>query len=150
MMKKLILIAFFIISNVLVAQDDYEVPFAIVEQVPIYKGCDKNLSNAQLKKCMSNGITKHVIKNFNINVAKGLGLPDGKVRINVIFKVNKKGKIEDIRTRGPHPKLEEEAYRVVKLIPKLKPGYQKGKAVIVPYSLPLIFNIDNSKYRKKK
>ena len=150
-MKNSLLAFFFISSSLLFAQDAYEVPFSVVEQVPIYKGCNKKLSNAELKKCMSNGITKHIIKNFNIGVAKDLGLPDGRVKINVIFKVNKDGKIKGIKATGPHPKLEKEAYRVVKLIPKLtKPGYQKGKPVTVPYALPLIFNIDNSLYKKKK
>ena len=159
-MKKILFLAFFIskiafsqestLKNPEINNDSSEVPFAEIEQVPIYKGCSKNFNNVQLKKCMSDGISKHITKKFNLNVAKGLGLPDGKVRINVIFKINKKGEVVDIKTKAPHSELEKEAYRVVKMIPKLKaPGYQKGKPVIVPYSLPLIFNIDNSKYKKK-
>ncbi len=150
-LRNSLLAALLISSSFLLAQDDNEVPFAIVEQVPIYKGCNKKLSNIELKKCMSNGIAKHLVKNFNISVAKDLGLPDGKVKINIVFKVDKNGKIKDIKATGPHQKLEEEAFRVINLIPKLtKPGYQKGKPVTVPYMLPLVFNIDNSLYKNNQ
>ncbi|WP_396602212.1 hypothetical protein [Algibacter sp. R77976] len=150
-MKKLIFAIILFTSNFLLAQDANEVPFAVVEQVPVYKGCNKKLSNIELKKCMSNGISKHLVKNFNISVAKDLGLPDGKVKINILFKVDQNGEIIDIKATGPHPKLEEEAFRVINLIPKLtKPGYHKRKPVTVPYVLPLIFNIDNSLYKKKR
>ena len=41
------------------------------------------------------------------------------------------GEITAIKIRGPHPKVEAEAIRVIKLIPKFKkPGMQKGKAVV--------------------
>ena len=33
-----------------------EVPFAIIEKVPVYDGCDENTSNEQLRMCMSNAI----------------------------------------------------------------------------------------------
>ena len=38
---------------------------------------------------MSDAISKHVVQNFNSDMASRLGLPDGLVRINVIFKINK-------------------------------------------------------------
>ena len=39
--------------------------------------------------------------------------------------------------------LEKEAQRVINLLPKMKPGKQRGKAVIVPYSLPIIFQVQD-------
>ncbi|MCP4143052.1 MAG: hypothetical protein GY755_22640, partial [Chloroflexi bacterium] len=135
----------------LVELNSDEVPFAVIEQVPVYKGCNKKLSNTELKKCMSDKISKHVVKNFNIKLAGSLGLHDGVVRVNVIFKIDKEGNITGIRSRAPHSKLEKEAIRVITLIPKMdKPGYQKGKPVIVPYSLPIKFNLDSSKQLSKK
>ncbi|MCF6294304.1 MAG: energy transducer TonB [Flavobacteriaceae bacterium] len=132
-------------------EDTEEVPFAIIEEVPVYKGCRENLANESQRKCMSDAITKHILKKFNINVAKDLGLPDGIARISVIFKVGLDGTISGIRARAPKPELEAEAIRVIKLIPKLtKPGYQRGKPVTVPYSLPIVFKIDNTKYLSKK
>ena len=117
-----------------------EVPFSVIEKVPVYPGCDGE--NYQLKKCMSDNISKHVAKNFNIKLAKTLGLKAGKKRISVQFKIDKNGNVTDIRARAPHPKLKEEAIRVIKLLPKMQPGKQDGKAVNVRYNLPIIFTVD--------
>lgn len=122
---------------------EYDIfPFSIVENVPVYEGCDDTkLNNEELKKCMSDAVKKHVITNFNTKKATR-GTPRGVVRIYVSFKVSKTGEIEGIKVRAPNKKLEKETLRVIKLIPKLKkPGYQKGKPVIVPYSLPIVFTV---------
>ncbi len=119
-----------------------EVPYNIIENVPVYKGCDKNLSNIELRDCMSAKVSKLISKNFNIKLANKLGLPAGIIRIHVIFKIDKKGRVTDIRARGPHKALEDEAIRVIKKIPKLKkPGYQRNKPVIVPFAIPIVFRV---------
>jgi Gram-negative bacterial TonB protein C-terminal len=131
-------------------ENSTEIPFMVIEHVPVYRGCNEFSDNEDLKKCMSDRILEHIAKKFNIDVAKGLGLPDGIVNINVIFKVNTKGEVVDVVATAPHTKLEEEAIRVINLIPKFdRAGYQRGKPVTVPYSLPIRFGIDNSKYKKK-
>jgi hypothetical protein len=122
------------------------VSYEVIENVPIFKGCDPQLSNQELKKCMSNGITSIVTKNFNFNLANNLGLPAGNKRIDVIFKINKEGEVTNIQARSVHPGLETEAIRVIKLIPKLdKPGLQRGQPVTVQYALPIIVQVDDSK-----
>ena len=63
-------------------------------------------------------------------------------RIFVIFKIDKKGNIVNIEARAPHKKLKEEAIRVVKLLPKMMPGRQRGKPVGVKYGLPIVFKVD--------
>ena len=127
-----------------------ETPLEVIENVPVYKGCGKFSNNPELKKCMSDKITELIVKKFNTKVVNGLGLPDGLVRINVIFKIDKTGDVVEAKASGPHPKLEEEALRVIKLIPRLdRAGYQRGKPVTVPYSLPIMFKIDNSKNKRK-
>ena len=120
-------------------EEDIEVPFAVIENVPIFPGCDKG-NNAERRKCMSQKITKFVQRKFNTDLAGDLGL-SGRQRINVIFKIDKNGDVVGVRARAPHPALVEEAIRVINLLPKMKPGMQLGKAVIVPYSLPIIFQV---------
>ncbi len=128
--------------NVLV-QEEEEVPFAVIDQFPLYEEC-QDLSKKEQRKCITEKISKHVQTNFNIDLAGDLELT-GRQRISVVFKINKEGDIEGIRARATHPKLEEEAKRVVKLLPKMIPGKHKGKAVIVPYSLPIIFEVAEKK-----
>jgi len=122
--------------NVEEVEEDIEVPFAVIENVPVYPGC-KGKNNAELKKCFQDNVTKHIIKNFKYpDQAIELGL-NGKVY--VLFVVDSKGKVSNIRTRGPHKILEREASRIISLIPQMKPGKQRGRAVNVPYSVPIVF-----------
>lgn len=121
---------------------DEEVPFAVIENVPVYPGCEKEKTNNDKKKCMSDQITKFVGKKFNTELASELGL-SGRQRISVIFKIDKTGAITGVRARAPHPGLEKEAARVVNMLPKMKPGKQRGKAVTVPYSLPIVFQVQD-------
>jgi len=122
-------------------EEDIEVPFAVIENVPIYPGCESGNNDAK-KKCMSEKIAQFVNRKFNTDLASDLGL-SGRQRINVIFKIDKTGNIIGVRARAPHPKLEAEAARVIKLLPKMKPGKQRGKAVTVPYSLPILFQVQD-------
>jgi len=121
--------------------EDIEVPFAVIENVPIFPGCEKGNNDAK-KKCMSEKIQKFVQKKFNTDLAADLGL-SGRQRINVIFKIDKTGNVVGVRSRAPHPKLEQEAARVINMLPKMKPGKQRGKAVTVPYSLPIVFQVQD-------
>jgi periplasmic protein TonB len=123
-------------------EEDIEVPFAVIENVPIFPGCEKEKTNEAKKQCMSEEITKFVGKKFNTELASELGLT-GRQRINVIFKIDKTGSIAGVRARAPHPGLEKEAARVVNLLPKMKPGKQRGKPVTVPYSLPIVFQVQD-------
>ena len=91
---------------------------------------------------MSERITKHVNKKFNTDMAADLGLT-GRQRIAVMFKIDKSGNVTGVRARAAHPALQKEAERVVKSLPKMKPGKQRGKAVTVPYSLPIVFQVQD-------
>ena len=71
-----------------------------------------------------------------------------KVKVDVTFVIDTLGMIQNIMAKAPHPALEEEAVRVVKLIPKMTPGYIDGKPVIVPYSVPISVEIINPKLIK--
>ena len=122
-------------------EEDIDVPFSVIENVPIFPGCEKG-NNQQKRDCMSKKIAQFVNKKFNTELASDLGL-SGRQRINVIFKIDKTGNITGIRARAPHPGLEKEAARVIGLLPKMKPGKQRGKAVTVPYSLPIIFQVQD-------
>ena len=119
-----------------------DVPFAVIENVPIYPGCENKKNNAEKKNCMSEKVQKFVQKKFNTDLAGDLGL-EGRQRISVQFKIDKYGNVVNVRARAPHPKLEQEAVKVVKALPKMIPGKQRGKAVGVLYSLPILFQVEN-------
>ena len=65
-------------------------------------------------------------------------------RVTVSFVVNQDGSIVDIQVvRGLDPSLDKEATRVIGLMPKWKPGKQRGQAVRVRYNYPVVFRLQN-------
>lgn len=123
------------------------VPEGALEKVPVYPGCEDKYSNRDRRKCMSDGISQFVRTRFNPNVALGLGLSQSQ-RIFVKFEINKEGEAVNIQARGPHPVLEKEAVWVIEFLPKMQPGIQRGEPVVVPYSLPIVFNVRENKPKK--
>lgn len=126
-----------------------DVPFAVIENVPIFPGCYQD-TNAELRNCMSKKITEHVVNNFDQNMMASLGLPPGKQRINVQFKINTEGFVVGVRARAAHLQLEAEAIRVVQSIPRMIPGRQRGENVGVLYALPIVFQVDGLTVDKKE
>ena len=63
-------------------------------------------------------------------------------RVIVIFMIDKDGSITGIRSRGPDNLLEREAERIISKLPKMIPGKQRGRAVKVPYSIPIHFKLE--------
>ena len=88
-------------------------------------------------------VNKHIGKNFNTSIADSL--PPGKKRVFVQFKIDKDGIIKDIKARGPSAELEQEAKRVVATLPQFIPGKQKGELVVVPFSIPIVFQVADRK-----
>lgn len=72
-------------------------------------------------------------------------------RINVMFVVDTKGRITDVKTMGRRLGygLEEEAIRVVRSMPAWKPGQQQGVPVNVYFTLPISFKLEDDKEEKK-
>lgn len=133
------------VEEVEVAEEEEEiadVPFAVIENVPIFPGCESKKNNAERKACMSEKVSKLVNRKFNTELGSDLGL-SGVNRIFVSFKIDRNGNITNIRSRAPHPRLEQEAERVIKLLPKMTPGKQRGKPVGVLYSLPITFKVED-------
>ncbi|WP_232731969.1 M56 family metallopeptidase [Confluentibacter lentus] len=137
-------------ETVIVGYDEIvEVPFAVIEQVPVFPGCEDLASNDEKKRCTSDKIQEFVSKKFNTDLASDLGL-SGRQRITTMFKINTEGNIVDVKSRASHPALEAETIRVIKLLPAMQPGKQKGYPVIVPYSLPIVFVVQGDEPESEK
>ncbi len=116
------------------------VPFFVIEQIPLYPGCENIKGKEEQKKCMNEKIHGLFGKEFDTGIGEQMDL-SGLHRIFVIFTINKNGYVVDIKTRGPNRRLEAEAERVARLLPKMTPGKQRGKSVSVSYSLPVVFEV---------
>ena len=101
--------------------------FQVVEEMPEYPG----------------GMSE-LMKYFSTNMrypkeAQSKGIQG---RVIVQFVVEKDGSITDAKVMKPvDPQLDAEALRVVNAMPKWTPGKQRGKAVRVRYTLPVMFHL---------
>ena len=129
-----------------VPKDFKVVPFAVIEQIPTFPECEGMKDREAQKFCVSNTIANLVNENFNVSLGKELGLT-GVNRIVVQFRINEQGNIDGAKARASvsdeeaRQKLQAEAVRVIKGLPKMNPGMQDGKEVSVMYSLPIAFKI---------
>lgn len=63
-------------------------------------------------------------------------------RVTVQFVINTDGSVTAVEViRGIDPALDKEAIRIVKSMPKWKPGMQRGKAARVKYTIPVNFRL---------
>lgn len=126
------------VAEVKVAQveEEVEVAFAVIEDVPVFPGCE-GLSKSETKDCFQRKVQEHVVKNFRYpETALELGIQG---RVSVVFMIDSKGYTTNVRSRGPDKILETEAERIISLLPKMQPGKQRGKAVKVSYAVPIFF-----------
>lgn len=122
--------------------DDIIFGLFIIEQPPEFLDTPKQLSTKEKKAYLTDRIQEIVKENFNKNIGDSLGLK-GKQRIFTQFKINETGEVENIKVRAPHPLFEAEAIRVINLLPKFKPGKQRGKTISMVYNLPITFVIED-------
>ena len=115
------------------------VPFSEVDAVPIFPGCE---NSEDKRACFNQKIMEHISKNFNYPEEALEQNIEG--RVSVMFTINSEGSIVNIEKRGPHPLLEEEVERIISKLPKMEPGLKDGKTVNIPYSIPVVFQLDGT------
>lgn len=109
-------------------ENDSEACFTVVEEFPEFPGGTEVLMDF-IKK--------------NLRYPELLAESSILGRVTLSFVVEKDGSITDIQEmRSPSEYLTEEAIRVVQLMPKWKPGKQRGQAVRVKYMIPITFRLE--------
>ena len=143
-MKFSSLILFILISSTLLGQNksDEYIPFMkngieyqtngkdtiiIVDPMPEFKGGMKKLG-------------EYLGKNLRYPKRAQKAHIEGKVLVSFI--VAKDGTINNVKiAKSVNPALDKEALRIVKKMPKWKPGEQYGNPIPVSYSLPINFKL---------
>jgi len=111
-----------------------ELPFSVIEDKPIFPGCE---NAADKYACFQTMMKEHIRSVFSYpEPAINMGLQG---RVDVIFTIQKDGSIGNLRMRGPHAILEKEAERIISKLPQMTPGKQRGTPVKVPLSVPIHF-----------
>ena len=101
--------------------------FLVVEEMPSFPGGEKEMY-------------RYIGKNIEYpRMAKESGISG---RVFVTFVVEKDGRVTDVKVlRGIGGGCDEEAVRVIKSMPRWKPGKQRGKPVRVQYRMPIKFTL---------
>ena len=101
--------------------------FQIVEEMPSYPGGEAKMY-------------EYLGKNIKYpQIARESGI---QCRVFVNFVVEPDGSVSNVKVmRGIGGGCDEEAMRVIKSMPKWKPGKQRGKAVRVTYTIPVVFKL---------
>tara|TARA_R110002049_G_scaffold201337_6_gene372080 strand:+ start:702 stop:1499 length:798 start_codon:yes stop_codon:yes gene_type:complete len=116
-----------------------EVPINIVEEIPIFPGCEK-VKMSERFNCFNKKMQKHVKRYFRYPSDAVELRQQGKV--SVVFKIGTDGVVRDIKMRGPAKSLTGEAKRIIANLPVMTPGKQQGKPVIVKYAIPINFKLE--------
>jgi len=115
-------------GTVVEAAPEPEKVFTVVEQQPEFPGGTSEMY-------------KYLGKNIKYPSAASRANVSGRVFMS--FVVNVDGSIQDVAVlKGLGFGCDEEAIRVVKAMPKWKPGKQSGRAVRVKYNLPINFQLE--------
>ncbi len=106
-----------------------EIPFAIVEEKPLFNGGDPQQA-----------FTKWVYDNLEYpEIAKENGVQG---RVYITFLVDVDGKVKDVKVlRGVDSTLDKAAVEVISRSPKWTPGKQRNKPVKVRYQFPIVFQL---------
>ena len=147
-MKKLLLILIILFPMMVTAQDvslkealkaakNEDVVFLVVEQMPEFPGGEK-----ALRAFLAENVKYP-------SIAKENGIYG---RVICQFIVEKDGSISDVEAvkSSGERSLDNEAIRVIKMMPKWKPGKHQKEPVRARYNLAISFKLDDDKKKKKK
>lgn len=138
--------------------DNKIVTFKNIEIPPVLPECSLETTAELKKKCVNTKLKKLVEDNFNFSLLDCLEkeyivnqetgkkeeicsskLSPGRKSFKIKFVVNKTGDVVKINSTASHPKLNKEAIRIAKMIPKMTPGKHQDELTSVSFSLPFSY-----------
>ena len=134
----LYLIAIIFSSFPLLAQEEEDIPFFLIEKPPYYVQTD-TLTGETKEIPMKNFLDQWVMKNIRYPQEAVEKKIQGKVIVQL--RIDKKGILSIKEIIGRNPLLEEEACRIFDGFPQLSPALQRGKPVNILYNYPIVFRI---------
>ncbi|MCC5916050.1 MAG: energy transducer TonB [Cryomorphaceae bacterium] len=117
-------------------ETDEVLNFAVVENKPVFPGCENEKTEQDRSDCFQRMMSRHVGSNFKFpEISKQMG-SQGVVVVNFI--INKDGSVSDAKVvRGVDDALDAEAIRVIKKLPKFEPAKQRGRPVRMSFNMPI-------------
>lgn len=103
---------------------------------PVFPGCEESSQN-QMMRCFQEKLKQHIRDNYNYPTeAQKNGLKGSAI---VTYSIEADGFVKITKVEGEHQILNEEAKRIIQLLPKMDPAYQNGKPIAFPMTVPIKF-----------
>ncbi|MCA1750724.1 MAG: energy transducer TonB [Flavobacteriales bacterium] len=127
------------------AQESGQV-FTMVDEMPVYPGCDSLKSYDEMSSCTLRMISKFISQEIRYPEEAKKKKAEGTVYVEYI--IEESGEVTNVQLMGGMGRnvdesLNHEAVRVVSSLPQMKPGRKNGKAVRVKQTLPIRFRINS-------
>jgi len=104
------------------------------EQFPVFANCE-NLQSKKLENCFYKEVQDFVFQNFEI--PENLKQSNYKGEVKVLFEVDANGEFKVIYVNAANDALSEEAKRVFRKFPKIKPSTYNGKPTYSKYTISI-------------
>lgn len=116
------------------------IPFIMVENFPIFPGCEHVKGREEQRKCFESKVNAFLSGNAKYPDMARTFRSQGKVYVN--FVIDAHGKVTNATVvRGVDKYLDQEALRVVESLPEMVPANQRGKDVPVTFTAPIYFKM---------
>lgn len=134
----LYLIAIIFSSFPLLAQEEEDIPFALIEKQPrcLYTDDKGDTIEIPLKKCLDSWVLEYIDYPEEALKKKIQG------RVILTLKIDKKGILSIEKVEAGEPILEKAAREVFERFPQLAPAEQRGKPIVTFYQYPISFKKD--------
>jgi len=136
-MKNLVVLIFLCMGIGTFAQEGVTVEgnaVSMKESAPIWPGCEDKVDT---KACFNSMLMEHVKENYKYPKNEKGEFIRGKATVALV--VNEEGKVIVEDVTGKHPKINEEARKMIEAIPVMTPGQLAGKPRAIKYTIPLNF-----------
>ena len=111
-----------------------------VHTLPVYPGCERAGTRKEQFACLNQMIQTLIARNVQYPEMAFQQVIQGKVWI--AFVIDKEGYAGEVWVeRSVDPLLDQEALRVIKMLPRMKPATVDGKPVNLRYSIPINFQL---------
>jgi TonB family protein len=123
---------------------DEAIPFAVVEQIPLFEVC-KTVDKKEQMNCFHEEMKKHIEK--HLKYPKEAKKNKAENRVITMFEIDKSGNVTNIKVRSRQKNeyqalFEAEAKRIIEALPKFSPALHRGKPFKVSYSIPINFTLN--------
>ena len=135
----LYLIAIIFSSFPLLAQEEEDIPFVLIEKHPYYLQID-TITGETKEIPFKYFLDQWVIKNFQYPEEALKKKIQG--RVILTLKIDKKGILSIEKVEAGEPILEKAAREVFEGFPQLAPAEQRGKPIVTFYQYPISFRKD--------